>query len=173
MSDNFHENRLFALEHFYVWENGEDFDWLQREWEMIGCINSTDKEYVEQYILTLAHIYDMFCHECYEKRCSIDDFKKYRLTVDDTVIEHPADRLKKANQDEIFDDVLDSLICTYVTPEEIAKQFIGIGISYLLPHEDGVTFIYKLFEGRWDPSEVDYLNSELQRIKRNRLCYRY
>ncbi|HCE56618.1 MAG TPA: hypothetical protein DER09_02195 [Prolixibacteraceae bacterium] len=60
----FKDIRLFAVEFFYAWEHGEDFDWLKKEWHRFESYFS-DREDAEDFILALAYIYSAFCYESF------------------------------------------------------------------------------------------------------------
>ncbi len=151
---DFYNIRQFACENFFAWENGEDFDWLKKEWNKFEPLLKNEKE-VEDFILSLADIYNSFCHESYFAKITDEDVKKYDWIIEDTKPnpELPESRIKKERIQSYFDKTLDILLEVYHCPEEIARQFVTIAISFQLPHEDGIKYIFSLFKNKWNPDE--------------------
>jgi hypothetical protein len=135
----FYQIRGIACEHFYKWEDGEDFDWLRKEWPKFKRHLNSNQE-IEEFILTLAYFYNLFCHISYFEGES--DIEKAILKPSS---KNDSDQVIYDN----FDKTLDILIKVYTCPYEVLRQFSTIFIQYEIPHFDGHRFIYRLFDGRW------------------------
>jgi hypothetical protein len=140
----FNKIRYIACEHFYAWEDGEDFDWLRKEWPKFQGYLKSNQE-IEEFILTLAYFYNLFCLISYFEGASDIEKAILKPSVDDEsaqVIYHN------------FDRTLDILLKVYTCPYEILRQFTTIYIQYEIPHIDGHRFIYRLFDEKWDEDKL-------------------
>lgn len=148
---DFYNIREFACIHFYKWEDGDDFDWLKKEWYKFEPHLKEIQE-VEDFILTLADIYGSFCHEAYFENVP-DDVKKYPLIIENPNPEPTqAPEITKRIQGN-YDRTLDILIKVYDCPEEILRQFTAIFIRFQIPNQDGYKYIFDLFKDKWDPNK--------------------
>lgn len=144
----------YAHLHFDTWEMHEDFEWLIKEWHKFEPLLKNEKE-VEDFILTLADIYNSFCHESYFATITNEDVKKYDWIIEDTEpkIELPEIQIIKKRIQNNFERTLDILLEVYECPEEILRQFVTITIDFQLPHYDGYKFVFDLFKKKWNPDK--------------------
>lgn len=144
---SFYIIKEFASNHFYKWEEGEDFIWLKDEWHKFESHLKTEQE-VEDFILTLSEIYEHFCSEAYFAKITDEDAKKY-----DWIIKDPNPPVEKQEitkrLNEYYDRTLDILLEVYGCPDEILRQFISIAIDFEVPHPDCYKFIDDLFRGKF------------------------
>ncbi len=146
----FYDIRLFAAAHFYSWENGEDFDWLKKEWTKFEN-HFQDVQEAEDFILVLAYIYATFCHESFflkskEGVMTVWDYAK------DIEPEHP-EFMERINKK--FDFTLDILLKVYDRPSEFLRELVSIAIDFELPHPDGYEYIKELFKDKYKEPDID------------------
>lgn len=149
---DFYNNRQFACEHFYAWENGEDFDWLKKEWHKFEPYLTNKKE-VQDFILTLAHIYNSFCHEAYFAETTNENAKKYEWLFDFVEKDPLKAQIEKERVIKNLDKTLDIILKTYEFPNEIARQFVSIAIGFELSNNDGIKYIFDLCRDKWNPDK--------------------
>jgi len=151
IKNGFYSIREFACKNFYVWDNGEDFDWLRREWKKFEPMLKSEID-VEDFILTLADIYNSFCQESYFETINEEDAKKYDCIIDDTEqnVETPESQEYKERIQNYFNQTLDILLEVYKRPEEVLRQFATIAIDFQLPHNDGYKYVFNLFKSKWN-----------------------
>lgn len=134
MDLSFYNIRQFACEHFYAWEEGEDFFWLKKEWHKFESFFSNKRE-TEDFILALAYLYNSFCQEAYFATISDENVKKYEWIIENSeqIKETPESQKRKERIQNYFDKTLDILLEVYECPEELARQFVTIAIGFQLP----------------------------------------
>ena len=146
---DFYNIRQFACTHFFKWEDGEDFDWLKKEWNKFEPYLNNLEE-VENFILTLSDIYGSFCQEAYFERVIEEDVQKYSWIIEDPNPELFEDPKIKKRIERSFDKTLGILLTVYDCPEEILRQFTSIFIDIQLPAYDGYKYVFNLFKDKWN-----------------------
>lgn len=90
------EIEYLAKDLFSIWQNGEDLEWLKKNWNKFNWTYKDETEKIELKIklLTLINIYYEFCHEAYNMTYEIlsDD-----ITVEEFPHYHIHKLLKKHN----------------------------------------------------------------------------
>jgi len=146
----FYDIRDFAAEHFFIWENGEDFDWLKREWHKFQDHFQNQTE-AEDFILVLAYIYSAFCHESFFLKSNAG-----MLTIPEYVNEFEPEHPEFIERiDKYSDCCLELLLKTYSKPVEVLRELVSIAIAFELPHPDGYEYIRKLFTNVYKEPDVD------------------
>lgn len=151
---DFYNIREIACQHFYKWEQGEDFVWLKNEWHKFEPHLKTKNE-VENFILVLSDIYEHFCSESYFAKISDEDVKKYDWIIENPNLEPENPELTKIIE-QFFDRTLDILLEVYKNPDEILRQFISIAIGFEVPHPDGYEYILNLFKDKYNEIEDNF-----------------
>jgi hypothetical protein len=149
---DFYNIRQFACEHFFAWEIGEDFDWIKKEWKKFEPHLKNERE-VEDFILSLAKIYNSFCHAAYFEDVTDEDIEKYPWIIQDQDSEPSPNQELEKRIENYYDKTLDILLEVYTTPEEILRQFTSVFIDIQLPSYDGYKFIFDLFKDKWNPDK--------------------
>lgn len=148
MKNNFFSNREFACQKFYHWETGDDFNWLRKEWYKFEQFLS-NKDESKIFILSLAYIYNEFCIKAYSEeyneldRTSILECSEKAINTNE--ITNLQNKIKPC-----LDKALDIMLDVYGNPEEISREFASITINFQLPYDDGIKYIYNLFEDKWE-----------------------
>tara|TARA_B100000508_G_scaffold126864_1_gene111639 strand:- start:413 stop:841 length:429 start_codon:yes stop_codon:yes gene_type:complete len=127
---NFYKIKDFACKNFYVWENGNDFIWLKKEWDNFEKHLETEANAIA-FICCLSDIYDVFCHAAYFE----PNVSKYELGQPKHIY---------------LSKTLDIILEVYERPEDIYREFSSIKIDWQMPHSDGRKFIYELLEEKWN-----------------------
>jgi hypothetical protein len=146
----FFDIKAFAVEYFWSWEMGEDFDWLKKEWVKFEEHFST-KEEAETFILVLSYIYSSFCHESFFLKSSEGKMtvKEY---IDDFIPQHP--EFIERIEGKII-PTLNLLLRVYNNPTEVLRELVSIAIGFELPHPDGYKYIEWLFRDRYKEPDVE------------------
>lgn len=142
--------KKFAVEHFYAWENGEDFDWLKKEWHKFEPHVKNTRE-AEDFILALGYIYFAFCFESFFIKSS-----EGIATIQDYANETESDLpefIERTNKK--FDFTLDLLLKVYRRPSEVLREFVSIAIAFELPNPAGYDYIENLFKDIYKESDID------------------
>jgi hypothetical protein len=147
---SFNDIRIFAVTYFYAWENGEDFDWLKKEWRKFAP-HINDKKEAEDFILVLAYIYSAFCHESFFLK-SKEGIMTVREYANDLGQEHPefVERINKK-----IDFTLELLLKAYHRPVVFLRELVSIAIGFELPHPDGYEYIKELFKNKYNEPDID------------------
>ena len=152
----FHDIREFACKHFYTWEHGVDFDWLKKEWHKFDP-HLKDLAEVEDFILTLADIYNSFCHEAYFATVTEEELKKcsgfIKTPEPEPAPDPPETIIIKNRIKNNFNKTLDILLEVYRFPEEIIREFSTIYIEFQIPHQDGYDYILNIFKDKFNPDK--------------------
>tara|TARA_B100000508_G_C11453470_1_gene275416 strand:+ start:1417 stop:1827 length:411 start_codon:yes stop_codon:yes gene_type:complete len=127
---NFYAIKVFACKNFYSWEDGNDFNWLKKEWEKFNDYFQSEKD-AKNFIICLSDIYDIFCHAAYFE----SNGSKYSLSQPEHIY---------------TSKTLTILLEVYERPEDIYREFSSIKIDWQMPHSDGRKFIYDLLEEKWN-----------------------
>ncbi|KJF44280.1 hypothetical protein [Draconibacterium sediminis] len=139
----FYHIREFACAHFYIWETGDDFDWLRKEWNKFEPRLKTRTE-AEDFILVLADLYEGFCSESYFLKPTYELMKEFPFIVEDPNPEKEDPEIRK--RIETFrDQTLNILYEVYESSEEILRNFVSVAIDFEVPHPDGYVYVQELF----------------------------
>jgi hypothetical protein len=144
----FYDIRIFAVNFFYAWEDGVDFNWLRKEWPKFKPHFANQNE-AEDFVLVLAYIYSVFCVESYfEKSC--DSI----LTIQEYVNETAPDHLEFTDRiSNKIDVTLDLLLQIYIHPSEFLRELASIAIDFELPNQEGYKYILGLFKDKYNEPE--------------------
>jgi len=148
----FYKIKNFAIEYFYAWEHGEDFDWLNKEWPKFEE-HFQDVTEAEDFILVLAYIYSAFCHESFFLKSS-EGVLTVQEYVNEFEKEHP-EFIERINKK--FDFTLELLLKAYNKPTEILREIVSIAIAFELPHPDGYEYIRELFKDKYKEPDIKFI----------------
>lgn len=78
---SFNGIRLIACEHVYSWDNGEDFYWLQQQWNSLQSSLKSRAE-AEAFILCLNELYTLWRYDSFFSQHHKNDFSGAGLRFD-------------------------------------------------------------------------------------------
>ena len=92
----FYKIKDVAVQHFYSWEDGEDFDWLRRNWSKF---NLSSEEDAKAFIYAAGYIYSTYVKEAFFLKHRVEyqtieeycEFKKFAEDIS-TIIKEQASR---------------------------------------------------------------------------------
>ncbi|MBN1820754.1 MAG: hypothetical protein JW833_08555 [Prolixibacteraceae bacterium] len=141
---DFRTIRAFAAKHFYTWPDGQDFNWLRKNWHKFEQYFSTESE-AEDFIIALSYIYMAFCIEAYfEKPADVKEYLKISWFVEDYCSDEPFPGCYEEQINRGYKTALEILRKNY-HPDDILREFSSIKIDEFFPHPDGQQYIYDVW----------------------------
>lgn len=130
----FYDVKDLAIKHFYSWENGEDFDWLRKNFEKF---NLSTIEEANTFIYCMGYIYSTYVSEAIKAKhtdsiMTVELYCKY-----EDHLTHEIQRLIEKNLIKTYQRLFD----VYHYAEELYREFASISIEFAVPHQDGYKYL--------------------------------
>jgi len=141
---DFYYIKELAVKHFYAWHDGEDFDWLRKNWSKFEL---ETLEEAKIFIYCMGYIYDIYVCEAIKGKYTdrIKTLEEYCEGHDHRTLE--IQNLIKDNLLKTYQKLYDVFKYT----EELYREFSSITISFEPPHIDG----YKYLKGIADEYDLE------------------
>ncbi|MFC2117361.1 hypothetical protein ACFLSY_01800 [Bacteroidota bacterium] len=130
----FYDVREVAVTHLYILGDGEDFNWLRKNFDKFN-LSSVDE--AKTFIYCLGYIYDTYVSEAIKAKHTdrIQTIKEY-CDYKDQITSDIQNIIEKN-----ISDALKKILNTFHGAENLYREFASITIEFAVPHQDGYEYL--------------------------------